>query len=111
MREQETALRWAFTEEHVSITRHARIQMSVRALVTDDVIAAGRSAEVLEEDRSRSEGATKVLLGSTGSEEPIHLVVNVEAFEADHRKRVRLVTAYRPEPPEWADERTRGMGQ
>lgn len=107
--DQEPALRWAFRKEHVAITRHARIEMWLRAIQTEDVMAAGIVAEVLEEDRDRPEGTTKVLLGSTASDESIHVVVNVEAFEADHRRRIRLVTTYRPEPPDWIDERTRGV--
>ncbi len=61
--DQEIALRWAFRERHVAITRHARIEMGLRGIDTDDVTAVGRVAEVIEEDRERPQGTTKVLLG------------------------------------------------
>lgn len=80
----------------------------MRGITTDDVMSAGQVAEVLEEDRDRPQGTTKVLLGASQTEDAIHLVVNVEQFEADLRRRIRLVTTYRPELPEWRDERTRG---
>jgi hypothetical protein len=106
--DQEMALRWTFREEHVAITGHARFEMGVRGITTDDVMNAGRTAEVIEEDRDRPQGTTKVLLGANSTEDAIHLVVNVEQFEADPRRRIRLVTTYRPEWSEWRDERTRG---
>lgn len=75
--DQELALRWAFREEHLAITHHARIEMSVEGLTTDDIIGAGSEAEVIEEDRARPQGTTKVLLGHVAVGEPVHLVVNV----------------------------------
>jgi hypothetical protein len=52
-----------------------------------------------------------VLLGFTGPDEPLHIVVNVKAFESDFQHRVEVVTVYRPEAPRWVDERTRGDGR
>jgi hypothetical protein len=39
--DQEAILRWAFREEHLAITEHARIEMAMESVSTDDVIAAG----------------------------------------------------------------------
>lgn len=106
--DQEVALRWAFREEHLSITRHARIEMGLRGIDTDAVTSVGRVSEVIEEDRERPQGTTKVLLGYRDAGEAIHIVVNVEAYEEDFEEPVEIVTVYRPEPPKWRDERTRG---
>ena len=106
--DQEVALRWAFREEHLSITRHARIEMGLRGINTDDVTTVGGGSEVIEEDRERPQGTTKVLLGHSKDGDAMHLVVNVEAYEQDFEEPVEVVTVYRPEPPKWRDERTRG---
>jgi len=37
----------------------------------------------------------------------VHIVIDVDAFEADFSEPIVVVTAYRPEPPEWPDEFTR----
>ncbi len=74
----------------------------------EDVMLAGRSCEVIEDHPTRREGRTKVLLGYTGPDEPIHIVANVRLFEADFSRRVEVVTVYRPEAPFWVDERTHG---
>lgn len=85
------------------------LEMSYDDLTTkEDVMSAGGSCEVIEDYPNRREGRTKVLLGYTGPNEPIHIVANVRLFEADFRWRVEVVTVYRPESPFWVDERTRG---
>lgn len=106
--DQEIALRWAFREEHLSITRHARIEMGLRGIDSDVVTGVGRTSEVIEEDPHRPHGLTKVLLGYRDGRDAIHIVVNVEAYEDDFEEPVEIVTVYRPEPPKWRDERTRG---
>lgn len=75
---------------------------------TDDLTVVGKVAEVIEEDRNRPQGTTKVLLGYTVAGDAMHLVVNVEAYEHGFEEPVEVVTVYRPEPPKWWDERTRG---
>lgn len=39
---------------------------------------------------------------------PVHVVANVSSFERDDTEPLEVVTVYRPEPPRWGDERTRG---
>ena len=107
--DQELALGWAFTEGHLLYRFHAHVEMRLDGLTAPDVDRAGRECEVIEEDPTRREGRTKVLLGYVGPDEPLHIVVNVRHFEDDFTKRVEVVTVYRPEPPRWIDERTRGM--
>lgn len=80
--DQEAVLRWAFREEHLAITEHARVEMAVESVSTDDVIAAGSGAEVVEEDRDRPQGVTKVVLGYSPPDETV-------AF-GGQRRRVRI---------------------
>jgi hypothetical protein len=54
---------------------------------------------------------SKLLLGYAADNDPVHVVVNVSAIESDPSEPVRIVTVYRPEPPKWRDERTRGVRQ
>jgi hypothetical protein len=109
--DQEVALGRAFTEGHVLFRFHAHLEMRFDNVTSTDVRLAGARCEVLEDYPSRREGRTKVLLGFTGPDEPLHIVVNVKAFESNLQDRVEVVTVYRPEPPRWVDERTRGDGR
>ena len=106
--DQEAALGWAFSQTHVIFRFHAHIETRFDQLTKTDVMRAGKSCEVLEDDPTRREGRTKVLLGFIGPDEPIHIIVNVRLFESDLSNRVEIVTVYRPGPPRWVDERTRG---
>jgi hypothetical protein len=106
--DQEVALGWAFTEGHVLFRFHAHLEMRLDNVTNADVQLAGSRCEVLEDYPARREGRTKVLLGFTGPDEPLHIVVNVKAFESDLQDRAEVVTVYRPEAPRWVDERTRG---
>lgn len=107
--DQEVALRWAFREEHATPLFHGHVETRLEGLEFRDMLRAGLSSEVLEEE-VRPQGRTKVLLGFVAQDDPVHIVVNVEAFESDFTEPLRVVTVYRPEPPKWRDERTRGMG-
>lgn len=109
--DQEAALGWAFSESHVIFRFHAHLETRYDNLTTADVMRAGKSCEVLEDYPTRREGRTKVLLGLTRPDEPLHIVVNVKQFESDLTNRVEVVTVYRPEPPRWSDERTRGRNE
>lgn len=109
--DQEIALGWTFTEGHVNFRFHAYLEMRLDSVTKKDVHLAGAKCEVLEDHPERREGRTKVLLGFTGPDDPLHIVVNVKDFESDLNERVEVVTVYRPEPPRWRDERTRGDGR
>jgi hypothetical protein len=107
--DQETALRWAFREEHATPLFHGHVETRLEGLEFRDVLRAGISSEVLEEE-TRPQGRTKLLLGFLTDDDPVHIVVNVQAFESDFAEPLRVVTVYRPERPKWQDERTRRMG-
>lgn len=107
--DQEAALRWAFNEERVLYRLHALLEMAEDDVTAELVVGAGCNCEVLEEYTRRREGRTKLLLGYLEGDEPLHVVVNVQRFENDFEARVEVVTLYRPRPPKWTDERTRGM--
>lgn len=107
--DQEIALGWAFTECHVHFRFHAHIEMRLDGLTGADVGRAGRKCEVIEDDPTRREGRTRFCSATSDPTNPCTSWVNVRHFEADFTNRVEIVTVYRPEPPRWIDERTRGM--
>lgn len=106
--DQEAALRWAFREAHAAPLFHGHVELRLERLQFDEVLEAGATCEVLEE-YDRPQGRTKLLLAYLSADNPLHIVANVGEFEEDLRRPVRVVTVYRPEPPKWRDERTRGM--
>lgn len=101
-------IRWAFRESNVRMTRHALLEALTERIPSLDIQNAGSQAELLEDYVDRVEGHTQLLLGYARPHEPLHLVVNVDAHERDPAEPVVVVTVYRPEPPSWIDERTRG---
>lgn len=101
------ALGWAFGEKHFVFREHGYIEMLLERLTTEDVVRAAGRCELLEEYPDRPEGFTKLLLGYVRPDRPIHLVVNVEAYERDWSEPLVVVTVYEPERPSWLDERTR----
>jgi hypothetical protein len=102
------AVSWVFREGHFELSRHAYVEMYLDKLNLDDVRKAGARGEVLEDYPDRPEGYTILIAGYIGQERPVHLVVNIAAFEDDPSRPVSIVTVYVPEPPRWRDERTRG---
>ncbi len=110
-RDQESLLRWAFSERRIVFLEHAHIESSMEELRAHDLTPLGSDCEVLEEYPDRPQGMSKLLLGYAADNDPVHVVVNVSAIESDPSEPVRLVTVYRPEPPKWRDERTRGVRQ
>lgn len=109
--EQMPAVRWAFRENHFIVRAHGHIEMLIEGLSVPDIRRAGITSELLEEYPERPHGHTKLLLGYVRPDRPVHLVVNVQAFESDTSEPLAIVTVYEPEPPEWSDERTRGSNR
>lgn len=107
--DQESLLRWAFSEHRIAFLEHGHIESSLERLGAHDIARLGTHCEVLEEYRDRPQGLSKLLLGYASEDDPVHVVVNVSALESDPSEPVRIVTVYRPEPPKWHDERTRGV--
>lgn len=75
-------------------------------LTTDDLARAGKNCDLLEDYPERDEGHTVLLTGVYGPGKPVHLVVNLDAYERDWSEPLTVVTVYVPEPPEWLDETT-----
>lgn len=109
--DQEALLRWAFGEGRIAFLEHGHIESSMEELDAYDVARLGSECEVLEEYPDRPQGMSKLLLCYAAEHDPVHVVVNVSAIESDPSEPVRIVTVYRPEPPKWRDERTRGVRQ
>lgn len=104
--EQMVALGWAFREKHFVLRFHAHFEM-LEGLAVGSIGEAGTGSELLEDYSTRREGHTKLLLGYVGGDAPVHIVVNVSAFESDWSEPLVVVTVYEPEGPGWIDERTR----
>lgn len=100
-------LRWAFGENHFILRFHGLVEMNLEGLSVREISRAASKAELLEEYPDRPEGYTKLLLAAI-DDEPLHIVVNVQEFHNDPSYPLAVVTVYRPEPPAWRDERTRG---
>lgn len=109
--DQETLLRWAFSERRIAFFEHGHIESSMEGLRAHDLARVGSDCEVLEEYADRPQGTSKLMLGYAAENDPVHVVVNVSAIESDPSEPVQIVTVYRPESPKWRDERTRGVGQ
>lgn len=109
--EQMVAVRWAFRDGQFVLRTHAHVEMLLEGLATQDIRRAGSDSDLLEEYPERPQGRTQLLLGHARPGKPVHLVVNVAAFEDDFSEPIAVVTVYEPEPPEWMDERTRGGQQ
>lgn len=105
--EQMVALRWALRERHFVLRFHAHVEMLDEGLAVGSITEAGAQSELLEDYPTRREGHTKLLLGYAGEDRPVHIVVNVSAFESDWSEPLVVVTVYEPEGPGWLDERTR----
>jgi len=107
--EQMPAVRSAFRELRFVLRWHAHLEMRLERVDAMALSSAGSSLELLEDYPERERGHTKLLLGYLTQDDAIHLVANVEAFEDDPSEPLVVVTVYRPEPPWWTHERTRGL--
>lgn len=107
--EQEASFRWAFSERRIAFLFHGHVEAAMEGVTAQQLAGAAQGYEVLEEYPERPQGLSKLLLAYLDEEDPLHVVVNVAAFESDPAEPLRVVTVYRPEPPKWRDERTRGV--
>jgi hypothetical protein len=86
------------------MTAHADEECTEDDILLSDVKRALSGGEILEQysDRQDLRGDSCLLLGHGKDGTPIHLVV--ARNQAD---KLIVVTAYRPMPPKWVNERTR----
>jgi hypothetical protein len=85
------------------MTRHARERAARRRVNAEALAAALANGEILEDYRDDSRGPSALVLGYANNR-PLHAVC---AFDANGI--LLIVTVYEPEPPAWADERTRRL--
>jgi Domain of unknown function (DUF4258) len=85
-----------FAREEVEFSDHAARQMRKRGIRVEELFEAVRNAESIEAYPDDKYGASLLLLGSTLSERPLHILVT--AFE---RPLCKVVTAYQPDDREW----------
>lgn len=82
---------------------HALKQMDARGIRASAVLEALRTGEVLEDYPLDPRGASCLVLGHH-AEQALHVVCGTR----DKGSKLVVITVYRPEPPRWIDERTRG---
>ena len=82
---------------------HALKQMDAREIRASSVLEALCTGEVLEDYPNDSRGASCLVLGYPASG-ALHVVCGTR----DNGSKLVIITVYRPEPPRWIDERTRG---
>lgn len=81
-------------------TEHAIRQMIKRRISDDEVRDAILSGEVIEDYTDDKYSPSCLLLGVTQAGRPLHI-------QCSAPPRVRIVTAYEPDPAEWIENRQR----
>jgi hypothetical protein len=72
-----------------------------------DIEQALLGGDILEQYPDDPRGESCLLLGLAAGT-PVHVVVGWASRRAAHRKTLRVITVYVPQPPKWVDPKTRG---
>jgi Domain of unknown function (DUF4258) len=86
----------------MEFSTHALNRMNKRTILAIEVMEAIHNAECIKVYPRDKYGACMLLLGFTNANRPLHIVIT--AFE---RPRVKIITAYQPDPNQWENFRTR----
>ena len=86
-------------------SEHAVDEALAEGISLDDLAALINSAELLEDYPDDSRGSTLLALQWDAQGNPVHVVWGRRTGPG---ARAVIVTVYRPQPPHWVDERTRG---
>lgn len=81
-------------------TEHAVRQMIKRQITDDEVSDAILAGEIIEDYPDDKYSPSCLLFGKTRADRPLHV-------QCSAPPRVRVVTAYEPDPEEWIDNRLR----
>lgn len=88
--------RWA-------MTRHARERVGKRRIGDEGLIHALAEGEILEAYPEDPRGPSALVLGYTEDGSALHAICAL-----DPSGTLVVITVYEPQPPKWADERSRG---
>lgn len=94
------AIQNAIREGDVFFTDHAIRQMAKRDINDDEVVETILSGVIIEEYPADKYGPSCLVYGQTRKSRPLHIVCSLPP-------RVRIITAYEPDPTEWLDGQRR----
>ena len=83
-------------------SRHALDQTILRRISVQEIQQAVACAQVIEDYPHDKYGPSCLLLGFTSGGRPLHIQCSYPS-----RPLVKLITAYEPDPAQWAEFRTR----
>ena len=91
-------IRRKFNEVPVEFSEHAFQRCVLRNIGQDEIAEVMALAEIIEEYPNDKYGPNYLLLGFTHHGRPLHLQVSTPL-----RPRLRIITAYQPDPAVWID--------
>ena len=96
------AIRAAFVAGRFDFTEHAAERAAERNISEQEIREAGAQAITIEKYPDDKYGPTRLLLGFTGAERPLHIQVADSPTPT-----ARIITLYEPDPAEWEDYQRR----
>lgn len=94
------AIQNAVREDDVFFTDHVMRQMAKRDINDDEVVETILSGMIIEKYPADKYGPSCLVYGQTQKNRHLHVVCSLPP-------RVRIITAYEPDPDEWLDHRRR----
>lgn len=95
-------IRAKFRQNEFEFTKHAVDRMLLRHITVSDVREAVAGGEIIEDYPEDKYGPSCLILGFTKQHRPLHLQCSYP-----HRRLVKVVTVYQPDPDEWLDFKVR----
>ena len=83
------------------ISRHGYYEMVADGILVEEVIDGLKGAKMIEDYPNYPKGSSVLVLQKDGRGEPIHVVWGIPKGA---RSPAVVVTAYRPDPAQWADD-------
>jgi hypothetical protein len=83
-------------------SQHAVDQTILRHISVQEIRAAIRAGEVIEDYPNDKYGPSCLILGFTLDERPVHVQCSYAS-----RPLVKIITAYEPDPKQWVDDKQR----
>ena len=95
-------IRRKFIQAPAEFSEHAFNQRILRKIGGDEIAEAMATAEIIESYPNDKYGPSFLLMGMTRSGRPLHMQVSTPV-----RPRLKIITAYQPDPALWIDFRYR----
>lgn len=95
-------LRARVARDDFVVSEHALQQMVARSISLQELIDAVATCELVEDYPEDPRGPSSLYLGFSRSSRPLHF-----QFTSPHRRILRVITVYEPDPGRWIDHRLR----